>query len=209
MLILKDGYKENISYLHTLVSLTSLGFIFSQIKLGNCFGSHKILTAFVAFKVNWFFMPIMWHSKQSPQRNYGDLAEAHREGKDLLCLAVQDLIVTIKVSTFQQENRGPGGRSWSQDHKASTQHQLQLPELSFFYFLFSVCFPIGAVISAFIAVPKKDQLDHLDYEVDCSRSRLANITQLSYCRVICIISPPWSTLNRLFQDLQSYESSPQ
>lgn len=32
-------------------------FIFPHIKLGNCFGSHKILTGFVAFKVNYFFYP--------------------------------------------------------------------------------------------------------------------------------------------------------
>lgn len=55
--ILKDGYRKNISCLHTLVSLTSqcLRFISSQIKLGKCFGLHKILTAVVAFKVNYFF----------------------------------------------------------------------------------------------------------------------------------------------------------
>lgn len=56
-LVLKDGDRKNISCLHTLVSLTSqcVLFIFSQIKLGNCFGSHKILTGFVGFKVTYFF----------------------------------------------------------------------------------------------------------------------------------------------------------
>lgn len=56
-LILKDGHRKSISCLPTQVSLTSqyLLFIFSQIKLENCFGSHKILTGFVAVKVNHFF----------------------------------------------------------------------------------------------------------------------------------------------------------
>lgn len=66
-LVVKDGYRKNISCLRTEVSLTAqcLLFICSEIKLGNCFGSHKILTGFVGFKVIYFYsiMPVMGHSK--------------------------------------------------------------------------------------------------------------------------------------------------
>lgn len=86
-------------------------FIFSQIQLGNCFGSHKILIGFVALKVELLLLCPSWGIANRALR--GTEAEAHREGKDRLGLAVQELIVVIKVSTFQQENRGPGGRVWS------------------------------------------------------------------------------------------------
>lgn len=58
-------------------------------------------------------MPTTAHIKWSPWKSCGHLAQVHHEEKDLLCLTVQELAVTIKVSTFKQENRGPVGRVWS------------------------------------------------------------------------------------------------
>lgn len=98
-----DTEKTSAVCTHRLVLPLSVylkKFIFSQIQLGNCFGSHKILTGFAAFKGELLLLCPSWGTANRALR--GTEAEAHREGKDLLGLAVQELIVVIKVSTLQK-----------------------------------------------------------------------------------------------------------